>query len=326
MDPYGNEMPRFASSISGAKVIINNDLGASYNLTVTSNLITQVQIGDTTIITTGQTVKLLNGCYTIIPEKPTIEGIPWIIDYMENIGTGVKFPGVDSLTQCLHAGPATTHVEYKPIETDFLVKTYQTIDIWYYYRPARLDPHNYYAKVAGHGKWFNIHENTLQDVQDWIDKELEEPEPETAEGSITGYDAPSSETPGDTVTVSATAKNVGAASGSFRFRLTDRDTNVEVDSTSWFTLTAGGSTTKTLSGVMPDKDWNLKLILERTLPTGAVTVDDEKKFTAVNIVDWWTAFKAWWNGLTRWQKALLLAGTAGGTVIGGTTLYKARMT
>ncbi len=153
-----------------------------------------------------------------------------------------------------------------------------------------------------------------------------EPEPEPAKGSITSYNSPSSEDPGDTVTVSATAKNIGTVSGSFRLRLQDRDTNFEVDSTSLFTLTAGASTTKTLSGVMPDRDWNLKLILERTLPTGAVTVDDEKKFTAINIVDWWTAFKAWWNSLATWQKALIVAGTAGGTIIGGTTLYKARMT
>ena len=143
---------------------------------------------------------------------------------------------------------------------------------------------------------------------------------EVAKGSITSYDAPASALPGTTVNILTTAKNMGTGSGNFRLTLTDRDTNAELDSTNWFTLAAGGSTTKTLSEVMPVRDWNLKLILERVLPTGAVAIDDEKKFTAINIVDWWTRFKAWWNGLTRWQKALLVAGTAGGTVLGGMTV------
>ena len=156
----------------------------------------------------------------------------------------------------------------------------------------------------------------------WDDYLLKTISLEVAKGSITSYDAPSSALPGDTVNIPTTTKNTGTGSGSFRLRLTDRDTNVEVDSITWFTLAAGGSTTKTLSGVMPDKNWNLKLILERTLPTGAIAIDDEKKFTAVNIVDWWTAFKAWWNSLATWQKALLVAGTAGGTVIGGMSITK----
>ena len=139
-------------------------------------------------------------------------------------------------------------------------------------------------------------------------------------GSIVSYDAPASATPGDTVTVSATAKNIGTGSGTFRFRLQDRDENVDVDSTSWFTLSAGlSSPIKTLSGTMPDRDWNLKLLLERTLPTGAIVIDDEKTFTAVNIVNWWDAIRAWWNSLEWWQKTLLV-----GTPIVGATVIVAK--
>ena len=145
---------------------------------------------------------------------------------------------------------------------------------------------------------------------------------EVAEGSITSYVAPASRLPGDTVTVSATAKNIGTGSGSFRLRLRDRDENVDVDTTTWFTLSAGSSTTKTLSGIMPGRDWNLSLLLERTLPTGAIALDDEKKFTAINIINWWAAVRAWWNGLETWQKVLVVTGSLGTVIIGGMTLKR----
>ncbi len=164
-----------------------------------------------------------------------------------------------------------------------------------------------------------IRHNTVWD--DYLQKTISL---EVAKGSITSYDAPSSTLPGNTVLIPTTAKNTGTGSGSFRLRLTDRDTNVEVDSTSWFSLVAGSSTTRTLSGIMPNRDWILKIILERTLPTGAVAIDDEKKFTAINIVDWWTGFLAWWNGLETWQKALIVASSAGGVVIVGKTLLQER--
>lgn len=158
-------------------------------------------------------------------------------------------------------------------------------------------------------------------VDDYMDKTITLT---AAKGSITNYDAPSSAKPGDTVTVSATAKNIGTGSGSFQLRVLDRDTDVDVDKTGWFTLAAGASTTKTLTGTMPDRDWKLTLLLERTLPTGAVAVDDEKKFTAINIVDWWTAIKAWWNSLPWWKKAIIISGSSGGAVAGGLLLTRRR--
>ncbi len=145
-----------------------------------------------------------------------------------------------------------------------------------------------------------------------------------AKGFIVVYTRPNSATPGDTVTIWVqNVQNIGTGSGSFRLRLIDKDENVEVDSTSWFTLAAGASTSKTLTGTMPDKDWNLTLILERTLPTGAVAVDDEKKFTAINIVNWWDAIRAGWNSLAWWQKALIVTGSTGG-LIGGASLWNKR--
>lgn len=143
-----------------------------------------------------------------------------------------------------------------------------------------------------------------------------------AEGEITTYTAPSSTLPGDTVNVSATAKNLGTGSGSFRLRIRDRDENVDVDTSTWFTLTAGSSTSKTLSGTMPNHDWRLTLLLERTLPTAAVTVDDQRNFIALNLDNRLATVKAWWNGLKTWQKALIIGGSAGGIVAGGATLKR----
>jgi len=143
-----------------------------------------------------------------------------------------------------------------------------------------------------------------------------------AKGTITAYNAPTSTLPGETVTVTATAKNTGSGSGSFRLRLRDRDEGTEVDSTGWFTLAAGASTTKNLSGTMPGHDWRLTLLLERTLPTAAVTVDDQRNFLTVNIDNRLATLKAWWNSLAAWQKALIIGGTAGGIVAGGATLKR----
>jgi len=92
---------------------------------------------------------------------------------------------------------------------------------------------------------------------------FEEPEPEPAKGIITSYAAPPSALLGDTVTVTATAKNTGETQGTFQLRLIDRDEGTELDSTEPFTLAAGASTTKTLSGAMPSRDLNLRLTLER---------------------------------------------------------------
>lgn len=39
------------------------------------------------------------------------------------------------------------------------------------------------------------------------------------------------------------------------------------------------------------------------------------------VANMWTAIKAWWNGLTRWQKALVL-GISGGTVVASVVLKK----
>jgi len=139
-----------------------------------------------------------------------------------------------------------------------------------------------------------------------------------AKGEITSYTAPSSTLPGSTVNVSATAKNTGTGSGSFRLRLIDRDKAVDVDTTTWFTIAAASSTTKTLSGTMPETDWRLRLVLERTLPTGAITTDDEK-LTVVTL----SAIKAWWNGLNRWQKALVVT-ALGGVIIGGVSALRRR--
>jgi len=191
--------------------------------------------------------------------------------------------------------------------------------LMYFYHEKYGLHHVYEATVGGHTKRFDAWR--YQACYDWIDTELE-PEPEPAKGSITTYTAPASALPGETVAVTATAKNTGSGSGSFRLKLIDRDTNADIDTTAWFTLAAGSSTTKNLSGTMPDRDWNLKLILERTLATGAVTIDDEKKFTAINIVNWWDAIRAKWNSLATWQKALIIGGTAGGIVAGGATLKR----
>ncbi|GAI52956.1 unnamed protein product, partial [marine sediment metagenome] len=102
-------------------------------------------------------------------------------------------------------------------------------------------------------------------IDDYMDKTIPLME---AKGTIVSYDAPASARPGDTVTVSATVKNVGTDSGSFQVKIRDRDLNVDVDATGWFTMAAGASSTKTLSGAMPDRDWPLTLLLERVLPTG----------------------------------------------------------
>jgi len=147
---------------------------------------------------------------------------------------------------------------------------------------------------------------------------------EEPKGEITGFYPPSSAPPGDTVTVTATAKNIGTGTGSFRLRLRDRDENEDVDSTDWFNIVANTSTVKALSGTMPDRDWRLTLLLERTLPTAAVTIDDKRTFLTVNIDNRLAAIKAWWNGLKTWQKALIIGGSAGGIVAGGVTLYKRR--
>ncbi|GAI20212.1 unnamed protein product, partial [marine sediment metagenome] len=146
-----------------------------------------------------------------------------------------------------------------------------------------------------------------------------------AKGSIVNYNAPSSAIPGDTVTITVEAKNIGTESGTFRLRLIDRDLNVEVDASNWFTLTPGSSVKGlSLSGIMPDKDWNLRLDLEREIPTGVV-IDDQKTFTAINIVSWWDSLRARWNGLAGWQKGIVLTTSVGGVIIGGaSTLKKSR--
>ena len=143
-----------------------------------------------------------------------------------------------------------------------------------------------------------------------------------AKGTITSYTAPPSTLPGETVTVTAAAKNLGTGSGSFRLRLRDRDENVDVDTSTWFTLAADASTSKTLSGTMPNHDWRLTLLLERTLPTAAVTIDDKRTFLTVNLDNRLAAIKAWWNGLKTWQKALIIGGSAGGIVAGGAVLKR----
>jgi len=102
-----------------------------------------------------------------------------------------------------------------------------------------------------------------------------------AEGSIKDYDAPSSAKLGDTVTVDTETKNMGTGSGNFRLRIQDRDTNKDVTASSWYSLTADHAAIKILSGTMPGKDWNLKSILERELPTGEVTIDDTVSYTVV---------------------------------------------
>jgi len=88
-------------------------------------------------------------------------------------------------------------------------------------------------------------------------------EPEPAKGIIDSYDYPPKATPGTTVTVTATAKNTGETQGTFQLCLIDRDENIDIDSTEPFTLTAGTSTTKNLSTIMPSRDLNLRLALER---------------------------------------------------------------
>jgi len=143
-----------------------------------------------------------------------------------------------------------------------------------------------------------------------------------AVGEITTYTAPSSTLPGATVTVSATVKNLGTGSGSFRLRLIDRDETVDVDASTWFTLAAAASTTKNLSGTMPERDWKLRLVLERTLPTAAVAIDDQRSFLTVNIDNRLAAVKAWWNGLEAWQKAVIAAASLGTVVAGGAVLKR----
>ena len=144
--------------------------------------------------------------------------------------------------------------------------------------------------------------------------------PPEGKGSIIAYTPPGPALRGDTVTVSATAKNIGTDSGIFQFRL--RDADGDVDSTDWFPLVAGGTWTKTLTGIMPDRDWDLTLILERLISTGTAAVDDEKKFTAVNTVNWWDAIKTRWNGLTGWQKALIVTAPLGSVILGGAIIKR----
>ena len=211
----------------------------------------------------------------------------------------------------------TFKLEIKDIETLAVVFTGSKIIAggstgWIYPGPMPMPGKNWKLQAQ-------IRHNTVWD--DYFQKTISL---EVAKGSITSYDAPASALPGNTVNIPTTAKNMGTGSGGFRLRLRDRDENVDVDATSWFTLAAGSSTTRTLSGIMPNRDWKLNLLLERTLPTGAVAIDDEKTFTAINIVDWWTGFLAWWNGLEVWQKALIVAGSVGGVVIVGKTLLQER--
>ena len=100
---------------------------------------------------------------------------------------------------------------------------------------------------------------TLSGIRSLIDRWIDA----LPKGSITTYTAPQSTVPEDTVTVSATTKNTGETQGTFQLRLIDRDENVEIDSTEMFTLAAGASTTKTLTGTMPHRAWNLRLTIER---------------------------------------------------------------
>ncbi len=170
-------------------------------------------------------------------------------------------------------------------------------------------------------KTLNVRANIGHDttIDDYMDKTIPLME---AKGTIIKYEAPASARPGDPLTISATVKNVGTDSGTFQVRVRDNDLNVDVDATGWFTMAKEAETTKTLSGTMPDRDWNLTLLLERVLPTGAVTVDDQKTFTAINIINLWTKIKAWWNGLSGVQKAIILTTSLGSVIIGGTALKR----
>jgi len=171
-------------------------------------------------------------------------------------------------------------------------------------------------------EWLPYPEIPWPEDQPWMMKFVFE-EIAEAKGTIVVYRRPNSATPGDTVTISVDkVQNIGAGPGNFQLRLIDRDENVDVDKTGWFTLAAGASTSKTLSGTMPERDWRLALLLERVLPTGAVTVDDQKKFTAINIENWWDAIRAYWNGLTRWQKTLFIGTPIIGAVVIVTKPYK----
>ena len=171
-DPYGNEMPSGSSTLSGMRTLIDNWLGATYTLTVTSNLDTQITVGEKNI-QTNTSLTLLNGCYQITcPALLMVGGAPWVVDYMQNLQTDVKFYGENSIVQCLQVGPETTHIEFKPAEEDTLLEVYRGVEIWYDWRPAYPPGTYFYAKVGPHGKWFDVTEHTIQDVRAWIDSQL----------------------------------------------------------------------------------------------------------------------------------------------------------
>ncbi len=233
------------------------------------------------------------------------------------------------LSQEGREGPLTYASNQHPVDkmSETYVETYLGCDI-YYLTPPTVSTAQYQSPciVGGYIKKSAVKKRICQGqggIWDGSSCSFEEPEPSPeAKGSIVSYTPPGSTRPGDTVSVSVTAKNIGTGSGIFMLQLIDRDENTIIDSTGWFTLAEGGSATKTLTGTMPDRDWNLKITLERQIPTGAVTVD-EKNLTAVNTVNWWTTIKTRWNNLTRWQKTLMVTGTTGG-LIAGASLYKTK--
>lgn len=176
LDPYGNEMQSYAGSVSGAHTLIDNWLGAVYTLTITSNMDTPIQVGEHTV-QTNSSITLLNGCYVIeAPPLLMAGGAPYVINYMQNTGTAVQFPG-PSIVQCLSMGPVSTHIEYMGAEQDILLETYRGVEVWYDYRQAMDPPYDkcLYAKVEGHGKWFPITDYMIADVRAWIDVELDTP-------------------------------------------------------------------------------------------------------------------------------------------------------
>jgi len=115
IDPYGTELESFAGSVSGAHTLIDNLLGATYTLTVTCNLDTEILVGEQTV-PTNSNISGLNGCYVIeAPLQVMVGGVPWSLEYMQNMQTEVQFPG-PSIVQCLLNGPETTHIEYTSAE------------------------------------------------------------------------------------------------------------------------------------------------------------------------------------------------------------------
>jgi len=116
IDPYGNEAG-LGNNLIEMRAHIDEWLGAVYTLTVTCNLDTEIRVGEQTV-PTNSSITGLNGCYVIMAPSPvTVDGVYWVIEYMQNMQTEAQFPG-PSIVQCLSTGPETTHIQYRPTEGD----------------------------------------------------------------------------------------------------------------------------------------------------------------------------------------------------------------